>query len=425
MLSQGFVVLWIAMLVAMSGIGMVSPLLPLYVREDLGGPEVAVALSFSGVAIAQMVASPFVGRLGDRFGVKRFIVGGFLVYGVAGLGYLLVDRWELVVALRVLSGVGVALIFPMSLAYVGRLAPGGREGAFMGAFSVAQIAGFGIGPLMGGAVRDAFGSNTAFAAMALLLAGTGIFVLLTLPARPRPRGAPADYRAPREPLLPWSELLRRRFIQAAMVVSLVVSLSWASSGAFLAVYVVSDDGLGIGSATFVGILLGGRALTSALLQPLFGRLADRVNRIALVMIGLGLSAAGQFVIPSLPENVIEGSWFGGAVVIVPWLLALYLLVGVAEAVAFPAQSAIFVTVGRTVGMGSIMGVNQMASSIGFLGGSLAGAAVVSNFGIENVFRYAGVMSALGAVLFLVLMLRAAEEIREAEGVAEELSGAAG
>jgi MFS family permease len=295
----------------------------------------------------------------------------------------------------------------------------------MGAFAVAQIAGFGIGPLIGGAVRDAFGSNTAFATMALLLAGTGIFVLLTLPSRPRPRGAPEDYAAPREPMLAWSELLRRRFIQAAMVVTLVVSLGWASSRAFLAVYVVSDEGLGTGSATFVGILLGGRALTSALLQPFFGRLADRANRIALVMIGLGFSAAGQFMIPSLPANVIEGSWFGGAVVIVPWLLALYLLVGVAEAVAFPAQSAIFVTVGRTVGMGSIMGVNQMAGSVGFLGGSLVGAAVVSNFGIENVFRYAGVMSALGAVLFLVLMLRAAEEIREAERVSAELSGAAG
>ena len=417
MLSRGFVVLWVAMLVAMSGIGMVSPLLPVYVREDLGGPEIAVALSFSGVAVAMLVAAPFVGRLGDRFGVKRFIVAGFAIYGITGFGYLIVNSWELVIALRIFSGIGVAMIFPLSMAYVGRLAPAGREGAYMGVFSVAQIGGFGIGPLIGGVLRDAFSSDVAFATMALLLAGTGLFTFLLLP--PRPLVAGAAGQKDDEPQLAWSELLRRPFVQAAMSANLVLAFAWAASGAFLAIYVVSEEGLGTDSVTFVGILFGGRAITSALLQPLFGRLADRVNRLTLVMIGLGGSAVGQFLVPSLPDGVVDATLFGNAVVIVPWLLVLYMLVGVSEALAFPAQTAIFVTVGRTVGMSSIMGVNQMSSSIGFLGGSLIGAAVVSSFGIDNVFRYAGAMTAVGAVVFFVLMRRAADEIREAELLSEE------
>lgn len=150
------------MLITMSGIGMVSPLLPIYVRDELGGPAVAVALSFSGVAVAQMLTSPFIGRMGDRFGLKRFIVAGFAVYSVSGYGYLLADRWELVIAFRVMAGCGIALIFPITLAYVGLLSPKGREGSFMGAFSVAQIAGFGIGPLIGGSVQDALGFDAAF-----------------------------------------------------------------------------------------------------------------------------------------------------------------------------------------------------------------------------------------------------------------------
>ncbi|MEX2032069.1 MAG: MFS transporter, partial [Dehalococcoidia bacterium] len=187
MLSRSFVVLWVAMLVAMAGISMVSPLLPVFVQDDLGGPAIGVALSFSGLAIAQIVFAPFVGRLGDRFGPKRFIVIGFAIYALGALGYLFATRWEVVVAFRILSGVGAAGIFPMSMAYVGRLAPVGHEGRYMGWFSVAQIAGFGLGPLFGGGLRDAFGSDFAFASMAVMLGGTALATLVLLPRRPRRR----------------------------------------------------------------------------------------------------------------------------------------------------------------------------------------------------------------------------------------------
>ena len=119
MLTRGFVVLWIAMLMAMAGIGMVSPLLPIFVREDLGGPEIAVALSFSGVAVAQLVLSPFIGRLGDRFGVKWFLVVGFFIYAITGFGYLAVSQWEQVVALRIFSGVGIAGIVGIVATIIG------------------------------------------------------------------------------------------------------------------------------------------------------------------------------------------------------------------------------------------------------------------------------------------------------------------
>jgi len=61
-------------------------------------------------------------------------------------------------------------------------------------------------------------------------------------------------------------------------------------------------------------------------------------------------------------------------------------------------------------------LNQMGGAIGFLSGSLIGAAVVSNFGIDAVFRYAGIVSFLGAFVFLLLMRRAAAELREAESL---------
>ena len=299
-----------------------------------------------------------------------------------------------------LSGVGAASIFPMALAYVGRLAPPGREGAYVGAFAVADVLGFGIGPLIGGSIRDAVSTDAAFAAMALLLAGTALATLLLLPARPRRGPAGGDEAA--EPSTPWRTLIRSAPVQAAMTVHTVVSLGWGAGATFLAVYVISEDGLGTESATFVGVLLASRSLVGGVLQPYFGRLADRMSRLTLVMVGLLLSATGHLVVPELPADLVEV----GGLVVAPWLLAVFVLIGLAEALAWPAQQAIFVDVGRRVGMGSVMGLNQMGSSLGFLSGSLLGALVVELFGLEAVFRYAGLVVLAGAVAFFLLMQRA-------------------
>lgn len=95
----------------------------------------------------------------------------------------------------------------------------------------------------------------------------------------------------------------------------------------------------------------------------------------------------------------------------PWVLAALLVAGVAESLATPAQQAIFVQLGRRGGMGSLMGLNAMGNAIGFLSGSLVGAFVKDALGIEAVFTFAGVITAGGAAIFVVLMSRSDEEIQ--------------
>lgn len=404
MRTRAFVVLWIAMAVAMAGIGMVSPLLPVYVREELHGPELAVALSFSGLALTQVAVSPLFGRFADRIGPKPFIVLGFAVYACAGFGYVFAYSWPAVIAFRLLSGIGAAAIFPMALAYVGRLAPPGREGTFMGVYAVAEVAGFGIGPLLGGAARDLVSSRAAFAAMALLLSGTGLLTLLTLPARARAAGAPADRAS--EPARALRDVARDPLVGAVVVARALVSLGWGVGATYLAVYIVSAEGLNTGSATFVGLLFAARSLLGAIMQPFTGRLADRMSRVRLIVAGLTIAAVAQFVIPDLPETLLTPSLFGGTVVLAPWLLVVYLAAGAGDAIERPAESAVFVEAGRRTGMSAVMALNQAGSAMGFLAGSLLGAAIVGAWGLEAPFRAAGMVTLAGAMLFLVLMRRA-------------------
>lgn len=415
MLSRPFVVLFVAMFVAMAGISMVSPLLPVYVQDDLGGPAVGVALSFSGLALAQLAFAPFIGRLGDSFGAKRFIVLGFAIYAAGAVGYLFATNWETVVGFRILSGVGAAAVFPMAMAYIGRMAPPGGEGRYMGWFSVAQIAGFGTGPLFGGGLRDLFGTDFAFGAMAVMLGGTAFATLALLP-RDRPEvgtragdGTPAESA---EETVPFRVLLRRPAVQACTLSVLLVSLAWGTASSWLGVYVISDEGLGTNSALFVGVLLSSRSLINAVLQPFGGGLADRTNRVVLVSLGLVVSGIAQFSVPFVPHSLVETQFFGDALVMAPWVLLVLVIAGVGEAIELPAQQAILVQVGRKVGMGSLMGLNSMGSSAGFLSGSLVGAYIKSAFGIESVFTFAGVASLAGMAVFILLMRRAADDLRE-------------
>lgn len=201
----------------------------------------------------------------------------------------------------------------------------------------------------------------------------------------------------------------------------------SASGAFLAVYIVGSDAWA-STAQPSSASCWRRVHIGAVFQPLFGRLADRTDRVRLVLIGLIMAAIGQFFIPDISPAVAQLPIPGGSVRILPWLLALYVLIGTAEAILLPAQNAIFVTTGRRVDMGSIMGMSQMASSIGFLGGSLLGAAVVSAFGIASVFRFAALISVGGAALFLLLLRPVPQEARtdaDAGIAAAPLPGATG
>ena len=49
-------------------VGMLVPLLPTFIEDELGAGELGVGLSISAFALAAIVARPLIGRLVERFG---------------------------------------------------------------------------------------------------------------------------------------------------------------------------------------------------------------------------------------------------------------------------------------------------------------------------------------------------------------------
>ncbi len=127
-------------------------------------------LVFAALLIAGGVA-------GDRYGRRRALLAGFTVFTVGSLACSLAEDPGLLVAARVVQGLGPPLILPASLAIVASTYqdPAARARA-IGIWGAGSGLGVAMGPLIGGVVveglgwRWAFGFNVPVALLLALLA---------------------------------------------------------------------------------------------------------------------------------------------------------------------------------------------------------------------------------------------------------------
>ena len=109
------------------GMGVVTPLLPLY-AQSLGAAAVWVGAIMAAYGATSFLSTPFIGRLSDRRGRKRFLCLGLLCYSLLSLGYIWADSIFSLVMVRLLQGAAGGMVIPIAMAYVGDLSPRGEEG---------------------------------------------------------------------------------------------------------------------------------------------------------------------------------------------------------------------------------------------------------------------------------------------------------
>ena len=374
---RAFAILWFAMFVIAAGFGMVVPILPVFAR-DLGASGLWLGLAFSGFAITQTPLTPVMGRLGDKWGRRPFIVTGLGIYVFVGLGLSLADTFQAVAVLRMVMGVGGACMFTSALATVGELSPRGQEGRYMGMFMVSFTSGFGIGPLIGGYLKDTVGVDATF----LTLAGAAVLALLLVGlAMP---GQSATSRSEEDAAIaPVRDMLRDFRVLGLFAFNFNFGLGIGAVMTFIAIFMT--DVL-IASATMVGLVVGSRAVLSSVFQPIFGRLADRVPRHLMAAASGVVLAVATAAIPLSPNVMI--------------LLALFLLLGLGESAAMPSSLAITTDLGRIYGYGTLMGVTNSVLVFGLLAGSVGSSVVETQWGIDNMFRVTALVMGLLVVVFL-------------------------
>lgn len=382
MKRQVLVTLLLSVMIALLGIGIIVPVVPV-LAVNLGASGLSLSLIIAAFSFSRSILQPVIGSLSDRWGRKGFLLSGLLVYASVGLLFPQATSVLNLIAIRALHGVGSAMIVPVAMAYVSDMAPPGEEGRYMGKLNIAIFAGIGGGPLLGGVFTDLWGMAAAFYAMAGLSFLALLLVLFQMPA--------LEVRAQKETPLALrhalASMLRRRRTRGILLARLSTMIIMVPTMAFLPLLMHQWFNA---SGRQIGAIIACRTLVNALLQTPGGRLADRFDKVLLLRIGCLIIGTVICLVP-LAANF----W---------WLLLLFVVLGMGEAIIWPVLGALASEEGRRYGQGTMMGVFSLAMSSGVLLGALGSGISSDLLGLRWSFVLIG-------VVVLVLSMLAAWEIR--------------
>lgn len=162
--------LYPAMFLQSFAIGILSPVISVYIRNELGmtpGQFNLLLIVGGGVAVIGMIPA---GKLVDKFGTRWFLHIGFLLAVIALCGVASTHAMALVWCFILTAGVGFAMILPAWNTLLAELVPEKERGAIWGVFLTLQGLGTVFGPLAGGWTWDHIGPQAPFWASAISMA---------------------------------------------------------------------------------------------------------------------------------------------------------------------------------------------------------------------------------------------------------------
>ena len=155
------------------------------IASTLGGVE---RLSWVVVSylIANTIAAPVYGRLGNSYGRRPMILTALAIFIIGSLLCALAPNIETLTATRVLQGFGGGGLMTLSQALVGETVPPRERGRYQGFLAGVSVASSTFGPVAGGYLTEAFGWRSIFL-VNLPLGLIAVVLVLRLKTRPTDR----------------------------------------------------------------------------------------------------------------------------------------------------------------------------------------------------------------------------------------------
>lgn len=350
---------------------MLLPTLSEFVVSELGRGEVAVGVAGGAFAFTALLMRVWAGRLGDRHGRRILVIVGASIATVSVLGLALAQNMVVLVVLRLVTGIGEALVFVGAVTAISDIAPPERRGEAVSLFSVSLYLGIASGPALGEAVFGRWSFDAAFVVAAVLNAVTVIAAWVTHETLP-----PAE-RRPRA---------RGRVLHPAGLFPGIVMFTsvfgFAGYTSFLRLYVPD---VGIEGTRYVLLMYG--AILVAI--RLFGaRIPDRFGIERVGRVGLALSAIGL---------ALMGGWRAAA-----GLLAGTAIFAVGQALAFPAFMALAAGSAPPAERAAATGTMTAFIDLGFGVGPIVMGAIAGAWSEPDAFLGAAVIAVGGLALQVAL-----------------------
>ncbi|MDJ0594050.1 MAG: MFS transporter [Pleurocapsa sp. MO_226.B13] len=354
---------------------------------DVSPKEIELVMTMFFIPVG--IATPILGLLADRIGIKKVLVPSLLLFGIAGGCSSFAHDFQTLLGWRFLQGLGAASLDSLALTMIAMLYRGRALGQAMSLNASVIGMSSAVYPLMGGVLgalswRYPFlVSVTAFPLVMLVL------MVLKLPQKPS--------NIPNEKLRVYlKETLKSVNSPAVLGLLLAVgSLFVIQFGAFIT-YLPILAGVKFGaSGSLNGVILASMSLSLAIVASQLGRLAERISEITLIKAAFVIMAIALGIVP-----LVQNAWL---------LLVPSILFGIGQALALPSSQAILAGLAADNRRAAFMAVNASVQSLGQAVGPLMGGIFFSLWGMSGVFWATAGFSLMTLVLFNLLLLSKPEK----------------
>ena len=341
-------------------------LLPLHVK-GLGGSETTVGLVMGTSGMASILALPLIGMGIDRFGRRRFFVGGAVVMSAAALGYLFVRAiGPALFALRVVQGVSFAASFTAATTMAAELAVPARRAQALGVFGVSTLLTHAIGPAIGEEIVERFGFPALF-----VVAATCSMAAVPMLRGVRTRGAHHVETTP----VPWGV---SRLQWTVIVTMTLAGMGFGAVMTFVPTYVHAHE---LGR---VALFYTPYAVAAILTRVVGGGISDSLGRRATVLPALA----------ALALSIAALAWVGS----VAALVAVGALFGAAQGVSYPTLHAFLVDLTPPAHLGRSQALFNGAFNLGVMSSAFVFGPVTDHLGHRAMFLCAAMPPVLAAAL---------------------------
>lgn len=162
----------VAVLLTTAGSQVTTPILPLVVQAlgvDAGSEASYTGLIFGAAAVTSASAAMIIGRYANRWGYQRALLWCTIGAALAAVPQGWLANFYLLLVARAVQGIFLGGLVPLLNAIVGLVTAPERRGTVFGLTSGVNSLGYGMGPLLGGAMAPLLGFSWTFVISGIVL----------------------------------------------------------------------------------------------------------------------------------------------------------------------------------------------------------------------------------------------------------------
>jgi MFS transporter, DHA1 family, multidrug resistance protein len=163
----------------------IEPIITVYVQSMhvKSHLETISGLVFASSGMGTVLAAPYLGRLGDKIGNKKVLLGSLIAMAVLYLPQAFANNPWVVIALRFTCGLFVGGLVPSVNSLLRKLSPVEIQGKIFGYNQMACAMGMVFGPLYGGIIASTFSIPAIFISTCIIFALNFLWVRGRLASR--------------------------------------------------------------------------------------------------------------------------------------------------------------------------------------------------------------------------------------------------